>query len=146
VHFDLIASILQEAFGDLRWYRSMVHLCKQLNTQSGEQRTIPNAPISGIWLTLSSRGDDQALCASNIVGPIFLLSTSSSCPGKVELCFISKKGHAYKHALMPGLVLGGTWGSLTHSYVDADGVAEEQCISWTFFLDYRVFGANYKLV
>lgn len=141
--WDTIVGVLHDAFHNELWFRRQVHLCAQLNKQSGEERTIPNSPISGIWMSFEGR-EEAIHCDRNIVGAIFVLSLYQPEPGSATLCVMSEGGNVKKVALLPMKVLGGTWGATSHCNLGLDHHATEFRRSWTLYLDGRVFGRNYK--
>jgi hypothetical protein len=142
---SLIKSILDEAYGKVLWYRRMVHLCDRLNKESGEERTIPGTPLSGIWWATVTK-KDAVHCDQNIVGPIFVLSTFEAKRGSASLCFLSDSGRRTQFTLQPGKIMGGRWGSNPHFNRNMDPNAQACRMSWTLYLDKRVFGNNYKFV
>ena len=137
---EVILEILEVAFGNKLWYRRQVHLCQKLNQQSGEERTI--GPASGFWL--STRPKHEAVhCDYNICGAIFVLSTYSSTAGTAALCHLSEAGNVGKCHLVPGMVVGGTWGSRAHANNKVDATVMQERMSWNIYIDKRVFGSNY---
>jgi hypothetical protein len=144
--FWVISSLLEDAFGNQACYKRLVHLCNQVNAQSGEQRTIPNTPSSCIWFSILPKQEEFHV-DKNMVGPIFLLTTFlKSIPGSAYFCFISENGNAYKHVVQPGTIAAGIWGALAHGNLSLDALARKERMSWTIYCDHRVFGRNYKCV
>lgn len=141
----LICHITNQAFGKCAWFRRIVHLCMRLNQQSGEKRTIPGTPFSGVWLNLHTK-KEYVHCDRNIVGLIMVLSTYEATPGTAALCSMSESGHMTKFTLQPGIALAGTWGSSSHCNLNVSQDATAVRTSWTLYLDQRVFGSNYKFV
>ena len=145
VLWSSIRQLLEDAFGNLAWYKRAAHVCQRLNSDSGEERTVPGCPVSGIWLTLKTK-QEAIHCDRNIVGPIFVFSTYQGTEGEGALCTLSPNGNAKKCWLAPGMVLGGTWGSSSHCNLRVNDATKACRTSWTIYLDERVFGSNYKFV
>ena len=142
---SLLGSILDEAFGDLLWYKNSKALCAKLNQDSREKRTLAGMPASGIWLSTTPRAE-KIHCDGNVAGPSFLLSTYPAAPGTAALCTMSPGAEPTQTTMLPGMVLGGKWASNAHCNTGLDKDAVTKRTSWTIYLDKRVFGCNYKFV
>lgn len=142
---SLLGSILDEAFGDLLWYKNSKAVCAKLNQDSREKRTLPGMPSSGIWLSTAPKAE-KIHCDGNVAGPTFLLSTYPAAPGTAALCTMSPGREPTQTTMSPGMVLGGKWASNAHCNTRLDKAAVTKRTSWTIYLDKRVFGCNYKFV
>ena len=133
-----LTHILHDAYGDQAWFQRLLHLTTKLNSDTGETRTIPSLPISGLWLTQNPK-PEGVHCDRNVVGATFLLTTSSA-KGAV-LVLHSPTGKLIKHKLMPGQILAGSWANHAHCNSKVD--CSEFRTSWTLYLDLRVFCSRY---
>ena len=133
-----LTQILHKAYGDQAWFQRLLHLTTKLNTDTGETRTIPSLPISGIWLTQNPK-EEGVHCDKNVVGATFLLTTSSA--EGAQLVMRTPTGKVIKHRLTPGHILAGSWAN--HAHCNCKVKKAEFRTSWTLYLDFRVFCSRY---
>ena len=108
VHFlDLGISNELIAFGHLAWYKRALAICEKLNRETKEMRTLPNMPVSGIWICNHSSTPHYD---RHDGGPAFVI-------GLNDLSFemVDQKLNYRKHCLHPGEALGGSWSWRAHS-------------------------------
>ena len=141
----LLRSILDEAYGDARWYINTKALCAKLNQDSREKRTLPGIPATGIWLSTEPKAE-KVHCDENVAGPTFILSTYPAVPGMATLCKMSTQGELTQTTVLPGMVVAGKWASSAHCNLKLDKAAATGRTSWTIYLEKRAFGKNYKFV
>jgi hypothetical protein len=143
---DLFTEILEEFYGDQAWYKRLLCLTTQLNEETGECRTIPGLPLSGLWLT-EKPNKERVHCDTNVVGATFLVTTSD-VKGPT-LCLSTPTRKLAKHDMKPGIILAGSWANYAHwnSKVDeGDEHPGNSRTSWTLYLDERVFCTKYKYI
>lgn len=138
---NCLSRILHHTYGHEPWFKRMLHLTTKLNSDTGETRTIPSMPISGIWLT-QKPNPKGTHCDRNVVGVSFILATSTA-KGSV-LVLHSLTGKLIKHKLTQGHILAGSWANHAHCNVKVD--ESEFRTSLTMYLDMRVFCSRYIYV
>jgi hypothetical protein len=137
--------ILQSAFGDRPWFQRLCSLADALNKEealkSGQRRTVPGLPITGIWL---GRNPVEGVVHvdEDVVSVSFVLTTRQY--KGASLCVLSRKGELVDHLLCPGEILAGTWSNDAHCNIRVD--ESEGRISWTLYWDMRAFSERYKCI
>ena len=139
----LFSKLLHHAFGNKAWFQRMTLLCKRLNEDSNEERTIPGTPVSGIWFTKHPR-EEKIHCDGNVVGATFVLTTFEG--NGATLCMSSPNQTLKKCKLSPGTILAGKWANWAHCNTKINAVTAENRTSWTLYLDGRAFFRSYKYV
>jgi hypothetical protein len=140
---DLFTEILEELYGGQAWYKRLLCLTTKLNEETGESRTIPGLPLTGLWLT-EKPNEERVHIDTNVVGATFLLTT-----GVVEgstLCLSDPKGQLGKYHLKPGVILGGGWANYSHCNSKVDERPGNFRTSWTLYLDGRAFSKRWVYV
>jgi hypothetical protein len=140
---DLFTEILEESYGDQAWYKRLLCLTTKLNEETGESRTIPGLPLSGLWLT-EKPNEERVHCDTNVVGATFLLTTSD-VDGST-LCLSSPTGQLGKYNLKPGVILAGGWANYSHCNSKVDERPGNFRTSWTLYLDGRAFSKRWVYV
>ena len=133
-----LTQLLHSIYGREAWFKRLLHLTTKLNADSGETRTIPSLPLSGLWLTQNPR-PEGVHCDENVVGATFLLTTSNA--KGITLLLSSPTGKLVKHELKPGQILAGSWAN--HAHCNSKDNEAEFRTSWTLYLDKRVFCNRY---
>ena len=133
-----LTQLLHSICGKEAWFKRLLHLTTKLNADTGETRTVPSLPLSGLWLTQNPK-PEGVHCDRNVVGATFLLTTSNA-KGAV-LLLLSPTGKLIKHQLKPGQILAGSWAN--HAHCNSQVVQSEFRTSWTLYLDKRVFSKRY---
>jgi hypothetical protein len=144
----LINKILDHSYGKVHWYKQAKAYCAQLNAQSKEERTVAGTVFSGVWLTLETR-ENSTHRDKNVVGPTFLCSTYTPTEEKNGALLIQPTATEKKAILVPlppGRIVGGSWAQDYHNNQKVDAHAKRYRTSLVLYLDYRIFGRNYKFV
>jgi hypothetical protein len=71
---NLFQRILEEAFGECLWYKSLLHLTAKINSESGYKRTHSGLPLTGMWFIIVPK-QEAVHCDWNVAGATFVLST-----------------------------------------------------------------------
>ena len=138
----LFQRILNDCFGNCLWYKRLLHLTTKINTESGNDRTLPGLPLSGMWFNIVPK-QEAVHCDRNVVGATFVLSTyrddgaalvlSTTCPNHVE-----------KIQINPPMILAGKWANFAHCNTNVSTETESKRQSWTLYLDKRIFSTRYR--
>ena len=139
----LLAEIVRSVFGDYPWYKRMVKLTEKLNNDSGEQRTIPGMPFSGIWFTQSTinYGIHRDV---NTVGLSVLISTR--CVSGGHICLQHPSGDIIEHFLNPCEIIAGRWSEFYHCNRNVDCKTKHRRRAIIFYLDRACFDKSYTYV
>lgn len=141
--YNVFRKLLVGSFGKAAWYKRQLLLTQRLNFDSGETRTLPDMPVSAIWLTQQPQAE-AVHCDRNVVGSTFLLTSKSGQGAAVCLC--SPSGKYITHQLKPGEVMAGQWANYAHCNVNVSKKDRNTRTSWTIYLDGRVFSKRYVYV
>jgi hypothetical protein len=138
---NVLGQILHTTFGKCRWYQRLVRVTNELARNTGEQRTLPGLPCSGIWYTLSTK-NNGIHCDSNVVGSSFIMSMEKVNGGHLNLQLPS--GNFSKERIEPEYCLAGRWSENAHCNTDVDENTRRRRRSIILYLDRAVFSAAYK--
>jgi hypothetical protein len=138
-----LSAALNKTFGSKLWYRRMMKLATRLNEDSGEQRTIPGLPATGIWYARHCR-KEAVHCDENVVGATFLFTTQSFEGGLLGL--LSPSGKLVTHCLKAGEILAGKWAENPHCNLGVTDATVNERTSWTIYFDRRVFSNKYAYI
>ena len=133
--------VLESAFGKCSWYRRLLDLTKRLERDSGEQRTLPGLPCTGIWYTLSTE-ENGIHCDSSSVGASFLLSTRKVQGGHINLQLPG--GHFAKKKIEQRVCLAGRWSENAHCNTEVDPETATNRRSIVLYLNRAAFSKAYK--
>lgn len=144
--WNVIRSILDEAFGKKLWYKRAIRIAEQLQRESGDIRFVPGTPISGIWMSTQAK-EKACHIDQNCVGPSFVFSLYKSPDGNpVYLNVMSDdRKYIYKVKLEDGAIVGGRWSNNSHCNTGVSDANAER-ISWTLYMDYRIFSPRYRVL
>lgn len=139
----IIQRLLHSVYGSTTWYRHMLQVTTKLNKDSGDFRTIPGVPFSGIWFTqvtdnLGTHRD------GNSVGVSVVMSTKHVAGG--HLCLQKPNGDWIEHLLMPGLLVAGRWAEWVHCNSNVCAPTTRSRRSIIFYLDRAAFSARYRYI
>jgi hypothetical protein len=140
-----LQDILYSAFGKRPWFKRLCSigelLDKEEGRKSGQRRTVPGLPITGVWLARYPK-ERVVHVDEDVVGVSFVFTTRHYKGS--SLCVLSRDGKVVDHLLVPGEILAGTWTNDAHCNVNVH--EHEGRTSWTLYLDARSFSRRYKCV
>jgi hypothetical protein len=141
--YSLIKEMLHETYGNMRWYKRLLFLCKRLNDDTKEERTIEGTPVSDIWLTCLPK-HEKVHCDKNVVRATFLFTTKDVTGGKLVFASPTRKVGTYQ--VNTREIIAGKWAEFPHCNAVGSKHIHTTRTSWTIYLDYRVFGSSWKFL
>jgi hypothetical protein len=140
-----LQEILYSAFGERAWFKRLCALADELDKEealkSGQRRTLPGLPITGVWLAWDPK--ERVVHVDKDVVSVSFVLTTRQYKG-ASLCVLSQNGELVDHLLLPGEILAGTWTNDAHCNINVD--ESEGRTSWTLYLDARAFSKKFKCI
>jgi len=136
-----VKEVLESTFGQCFWYRRLLDVTKKLAKDSGEQRTLPGLPCTGIWYTMSTR-ENGIHCDGGSVGASFLMSTRKVEGGHINLQLPG--GNFAKRKIEPEECLGGRWSENAHCNTEVDPNTAANRRTIVLYLNRAAFSKAYK--
>ena len=136
-----VKEVLESTFGQCFWYKRLVDVTKKLARDSGEQRTLPGLPCTGIWYTMSTR-ENGIHCDRSSVGASFLMSIRKVEGGHINLQLPG--GNFAKRKIEPEECLAGRWPENAHCNTEVDPYTATNRRSVVLYLNRAAFSKAYK--